>query len=520
MSSSLASGFGGGSDVELPIDISDVSGLQTELDDKVEAPVTYADLEALTASRVAITDIAGVMGVSVVTAAELAYSSGLSGSIQTQLNTLTTNVAGKAATVHTHVAADVTDLNTATVTFSNKTMTASTNLLGGVTMTLGSDATGDIYYRHSDGTLKRLAISGTATDFLGITGGVPAWKAVSVTVTDVTDNVFNIVDNGDTSKKIAFQASGITASTTRTVTMPDRSLTLDTITFGTTVVASAGTGYIPFATTASGVLSGDAALNWDNTNKTIGIGTTAQSAALARLSTSTHGIALSITNTNASGTSVLEADSNDNGTIIGKFTSTATNGNYTNSVVYAKQGGASSTSSACYYAWNIANQALTTYLFAGLRDSNQTSASTDWMLFQHDTSGTAAAGFGGALLFQLESSTTADQDAARIKFAWDVATHASRTSVIEFHTVLSAGAIAKTHTFKPLEIDIVGDGEYRVNGSKVVGARKTGWTLPTGTLSRAELNDSSDLTAVRQGLMALINDLHVSGGGKHGMIGA
>ena len=40
------------------------------------------------------------------------------------------------------------------------------------------------------------------------------------------DTIFRILDQSDSSKKIAFEASGITTSTTRTVTMPDKDLTL------------------------------------------------------------------------------------------------------------------------------------------------------------------------------------------------------------------------------------------------------------------------------------------------------
>ncbi len=43
---------------------------------------------------------------------------------------------------------------------------------------------------------------------------------------DVTDNVFRISDNGDNTKKIAFEASGIDASTIRTITAPNRNHTL------------------------------------------------------------------------------------------------------------------------------------------------------------------------------------------------------------------------------------------------------------------------------------------------------
>lgn len=45
---------------------------------------------------------------------------------------------------------------------------------------------------------------------------------------------------------------------------------------------------------------------------------------------------------------------------------------------------------------------------------------------RHDTSGIPAAGFGAGLAFQLDSSTTENQNAARIAAVWTEATHATR----------------------------------------------------------------------------------------------
>jgi hypothetical protein len=58
--------------------------------------------------------------------------------------------------------------------------------------------------------------------------------------------------------------------------------------------------------------------------------------------------------------------------------------------------------------------------------SAATNAVTNIVTIGHDTSGTAAAGFGAGLLYQLESSTTAAQSAARIQALWYEATHATR----------------------------------------------------------------------------------------------
>jgi hypothetical protein len=69
-------------------------------------------------------------------------------------------------------------LTTVAQTFQNKTLTNSNNVLGGVTMTLGSDADGDIYYRASN-VLTRLA-KGTAGQVLKMNSGAtaPEWKGV------------------------------------------------------------------------------------------------------------------------------------------------------------------------------------------------------------------------------------------------------------------------------------------------------------------------------------------------------
>lgn len=63
-----------------------------------------------------------------------------------------------------------------TDTLTNKTLTSSTDTLGGVTMGLGSDATGDIYYRNSGGQLARLPIGGS-TNVLTVSGGLPVWQS-------------------------------------------------------------------------------------------------------------------------------------------------------------------------------------------------------------------------------------------------------------------------------------------------------------------------------------------------------
>ena len=102
-----------------------------------------------------------------------------------------------------------------------------TGIIGQATMTLGSDATGDIYYRNSGGNLTRLGI-GSSGQVLGVSGGLPAWQA---------------------------SGSGITV--------------------GSTTITSGTSGRIAF--NSSGVYGESANLFWDNTNSRLGIGTSSPS---------------------------------------------------------------------------------------------------------------------------------------------------------------------------------------------------------------------------------------------------
>ena len=79
--------------------------------------------------------------------------------------------------------------------------------------------------------------------------------------------------------------------------------------------------------------------------------------------------------------------------------------------------------------------------------TNQTNAVASHSVFYTRSSGTAATGLGGRLLFGLESSTTNDQDAGAIDWIWTDATHASRTAKFTFSLVGAAAALAAVAEF-------------------------------------------------------------------------
>ena len=61
-------------------------------------------------------------------------------------------------------------------------------------------------------------------------------------------------------------------------------------------------------------------------------------------------------------------------------------------------------------------------------------------------------------------------------------------------------------------------GEYRVAGTKVIGTRKTGWAVATGTATRTAFDTATvTLPQLAERVKALIDDLHATAG--HGLIG-
>ena len=87
-------------------------------------------------------------------------------------------------------------LTTVAQAFQNKTITNSNNVLGGVTMTLGSDADGDIYYRASNvltrlpkgtaGQVLTMNAGATAPEWATAGGGVPTTITVANEATDIS----------------------------------------------------------------------------------------------------------------------------------------------------------------------------------------------------------------------------------------------------------------------------------------------------------------------------------------------
>src|SRR5262249_28999624 len=80
-------------------------------------------------------------------------------------------------------------------------------------------------------------------------------------------------------------------------------------------------------------------------------------------------------------------------------------------------------------------------LQCGKTDSVVAGVGNGLILGHNLSSGTAAAGLGSAVLFNLDSTTTADQNAAQISARWKVPTDASRGADVWISTVYNAGGL-------------------------------------------------------------------------------
>lgn len=75
-----------------------------------------------------------------------------------------------------------------------------------------------------------------------------------------------------------------------------------------------------------------------------------------------------------------------------------------------------------------------------------------------------------------------------------------------------------TFTATHVNIPTIAFNKYQVGGSQVVGARVTGWTVPTGAQRRSTFDTSTvTLSQLAEVVNALIRDLHAASG--HGLIG-
>ena len=155
-------------------------------------------------------------------------------------------------------ATDTLVARTTTDTLTNKTLNSITDVLGGVTMTLGADAPGDTYYRNVSGVLTRLGI-GTASQIKAVSGGLPSWQNIvsfltagsGITITGTTNATISATASGVTGTGANTQVTYWTGATTLTGDASFTFVTPGSLTLGQ---AGASVGSISFANATSGAV--------------------------------------------------------------------------------------------------------------------------------------------------------------------------------------------------------------------------------------------------------------------------
>ena len=108
----------------------------------------------------------------------------------------------------------------------------------------------------------------------------------------------------------------------------------------------------------------------------------------------------------------------------------------------------------------------------------------DVLTLQTNSTGTAAASFGGALLFQGESSTTNNRDMVRLSAIWTTATDASRASALVYSNVTGAGGLTERFRFTPTSMILATNYTFDANGNTItIGA--SGGPINIGSSSGA-----------------------------------
>ena len=171
---------------------------------------------------------------------------------------VTGNASGTAATVTSGTQAAITTCANLTTVGTVTTGTWSGVIDGSATMTLGSDATGDIYYRDASGFLERLASGADGYVLTGTgAGSIPAWESLPSSGISWDGSTANGVatykDGDEATVESNLTFDGSTLAVTGGMTLSSTSTISGDMTFNDNVKVTLGTG-------------GDADLYYDGTD--------------------------------------------------------------------------------------------------------------------------------------------------------------------------------------------------------------------------------------------------------------
>lgn len=246
----------------------------TDLEINSTANITLSKLASLNNNIVVITNGSGKLTSSTLSPTTLGYvdiSSSLTGLLSLKLtDPLTTNgdLIARIGGVSTRLAAGT----------PNQVLTMSGGLPSWQTPASGFadplTTAGDLLYKNTGVVTTRLPIGtvGQVLTTINTGTGQIGWQAPSQTF---VDNTFNITDNGDATKILKFEVSGISTATTRTLTIQNANYTVAGV-----VPTLGGTGTNIAFTAGSVVFSGNSGIYtednanfyWENSQKSLLLG--------------------------------------------------------------------------------------------------------------------------------------------------------------------------------------------------------------------------------------------------------
>ena len=133
-----------------------------------------------------------------------------------------------------------------TITFPDATGTVA--LLGSLSVAAGSGLTynsgtgqfGTSSIPNAQLANSTITIGGTAVALGGTITTLTGMSSITSSAIVTNDNQFRVRDNSDNTKQLAFECSGISGSTTRTMTVPDSNGTISTESFATAIAVALG----------------------------------------------------------------------------------------------------------------------------------------------------------------------------------------------------------------------------------------------------------------------------------------
>lgn len=237
-----------------------------------------------------------------------------------------------------------------------------------------------------------------------------------------------------------------------------------------------------YGITTSGILMGGDAVTVGTVANAAGIqtsGTSSFSNSIAGTVTTARGMLVnnslkgSLTITNQVGVNIaaLSAGTNNTSLLIG--TNSVPSGNYG---IYQSESSVNNIFAGPTNIGSTNAPVAATPLTVEYSTANTTTVQ-DMIVIRTNSTGTPGASFGGGILFSGESSTTNNQDMARIAAQWTTATHASREAEVSIELGDSGGALTKIASFNRSSSSL---GALDIGTVNAVSIRNSSITTATG----------------------------------------